>query len=52
MNPNQREINAGTAALISLRDTNAPWALTDQRCVDMATAVLKAAADARAIANK
>jgi hypothetical protein len=46
----QREINAGTAALISIRDQTS-LELTDQRCIDMATAVLKAAADARAIAN-
>jgi hypothetical protein len=47
----QREINAGTAALISIRDQNSPRELTDQHCIDIARAVLKAAADARAVVD-
>jgi hypothetical protein len=51
--PTQREINAGTAMLIRLREENVPWILrskiTDQHCQEMAIAVLTAAEQARVI---
>jgi hypothetical protein len=51
--PTQREINAGTAAMIRIREEHVPWIMrkkiTDQHCQDISIAVLTAAEQARVI---
>jgi hypothetical protein len=51
--PTQREINAGTAAMIRIREEHVPWIMrskiTDQHCQDISIAVLTAAEQSRVI---